>query len=307
MLNLDLTRFKRESIARLRKEEARYKGVSKIIAFLTPRRPLYLRSASGTYDSGSRYKPSTLRNPFPSPGSYSSSTSRCRRAERSLLPFEDLITPTRRSYTEPTSSSTRTSRSLTTLRRRVKELSATSPSVRRAPISRDKEDPTLMSGGTSSLVNPASNASSLYVRPSPTNDPDARRRADRVTEEDRRTTLEYDLLRRRSPRISSASRGCNAARTYTPEHISLADYTRRPYVVGPKERERRRRDFKAAIKAKRLIDAKELAKEERRATERSRRLSYGDPLVFDLRSPTRSRSPSLNFLASYAVSTIEVL
>ncbi|THW17560.1 hypothetical protein D6D24_03840 [Aureobasidium pullulans] len=307
MLNLDLTRFERESIARLRKEEARYKGVSKIIAFLIPYRPLYLCSASGTHGSGSYYKPSTLRNPFPSPRSYSSSTSRRRRAKRSLLPFKDLVTPTRRSYAKPTSSSTRTSRSLTTLRRRVKELLATLPSVRRVPTSYNKEDPTLISGGASSPVNPTSNASSLYVCPSPTNDPDTRRRADRVTEEDRRTTLEYDLLRYRSPYISSTSRGRNAARTYTPKYISLADRTRRPYVVSPKERKRRRRDFEAAIKAKRLINTKELAKEERRAIERSRYLSRGDPLVFDLRSPTRSRSPLLNFPASYAISTIEVL
>jgi hypothetical protein len=69
MLNLDLPRFERESVARLREEEARYKGVSKIIAFLIPRRPLYTRAASGIYGSGSYYEPSTLYNPFPSPGS----------------------------------------------------------------------------------------------------------------------------------------------------------------------------------------------------------------------------------------------
>jgi hypothetical protein len=69
MLNLDLTRFERESIARLREEEAYYKGVSKTIAFLIPRRPLYTRAASGSYGFSSRYEPSTLRNPFPSPGS----------------------------------------------------------------------------------------------------------------------------------------------------------------------------------------------------------------------------------------------
>ncbi|THW31201.1 hypothetical protein D6D21_10755 [Aureobasidium pullulans] len=194
ILNSDLTRFERESIARLREEEARYKG-------------------------------------------------------------------------------------LTTLRRYVKELSAALPSVRRAPTSRNKEDPTLMSGGASSPVNPASNASSPY----------------------------YNLLRRRSPRLGSTSRGRNAARTYTPKYISLANYTRRLYVVGPKERKRRRRDFKAATKAKRLIDAKELVKEERRAAERSRYLSYSDPPIFNLRSPSRSRSPSPNFLASYAISAIEIL
>ncbi|THY84154.1 hypothetical protein D6C92_09385 [Aureobasidium pullulans] len=247
------------------------------------------------YGSGSRYKPSTLRNPFPGPGSYSSSTSRRRYAERSLLPFKDLVTPTHRSRAKPASSSTRTLRSLTVLRRRVKELLATSPSVRCVPTSRNKEDPTLMSRGAGSPVNPTSNASSLYVRPSPTNDPNARRRADRATEEDRLTTLERNY------------RGRNAARIYTPEHISLADRTRRPYVVGPKERKRRRCDFEAATKAKRLINTKELVEEERRAIERSRYLSRGDPLVFDLRSPSRSRSPLLNFLASYAVSTIEVL
>ncbi|THZ56187.1 hypothetical protein D6C85_10637 [Aureobasidium pullulans] len=164
-----------------------------------------------------------------------------------------------------------------------------------------------MSRGTSSLVNPTSNASSLYVRPSPTNDLNARRRADRVAEEDYRTTLEYNLLRRRSLYLSSTSRGRNAARTYTPKHISLADRTYYPYVVGPKERERRRRNFEAATKAKRLINAKELVKEERRATERSRCLSRSDPPIFNLRSRSRSRLPLPNFLASYAVSTIEIL
>ena len=92
-----------------------------------------------------------------------------------------------------------------------------------------------------------------------------------------------------------------------PKYISLANYTRRPYVVGPKERKRRYRDFKAATTANRLIDAKELVKEERRAIERSRRLSYGDLPIFDLRLPSRSRSPLLNFLASYAVSAIKIL
>ncbi|THW98967.1 hypothetical protein D6D13_10399 [Aureobasidium pullulans] len=295
MSNLDLTRFKRESVARLREEEARYKGVSKTIAFLTPYRPPYLRSASGTYGSSSRYEPGTPRNLFPGPGSYSSSTSRRRRADRSLSPFEDLITPTRRSRAAPTSSPTRSSRSLTALRRRVKELSAASPSVRRAPVSHNKDNPTLMSGGASSLVNPSSNASSLYVRPSPTNDPNARRRADRAAEEDRRTALLRNY------------RGRDAARTYTPEYISLADRTRRPYVVGPKERERRRRDFEAATKAKRLVDAVELVKEERRATKRGRRLSRSNPLVFNLSSPSRSRSPSPNFPPSYAVGTVKVL
>jgi hypothetical protein len=47
-----------------------------------------------------------------------------------------------------------------------------------------------MSRGTSGLVNPTSNASLPYVRPSPTNDLNARRRADRAIEEDRLTTLE---------------------------------------------------------------------------------------------------------------------
>ncbi|THY37947.1 hypothetical protein D6C97_10563 [Aureobasidium pullulans] len=157
MLNLDLTRFERESIARLREEEAYYKGVSKTIAFLIPRRPLYLRAASGSYGFSSYYDP---------------------------------ITPTRYSYAEPTSRSTYTSRSLTTLRRRVKELLATLPSVRRIPTSRDKEDPTLMSGGASGPVTPTLNASSPYVRPSPTNDVKARRRADRAIEEDRLIALE---------------------------------------------------------------------------------------------------------------------
>ncbi|CAD0042278.1 unnamed protein product, partial [Aureobasidium pullulans] len=163
MLNLDLIRFERESVARLREEKARYKGVSKTIAFLIPRRPTYTRSASGAYGFSSRYKPSTLRNPFPSPRSY---------------------------YAEPTSRSTRTSRSLTALRCRVKELSAALPSVRRIPTSRDKEDSTLMSRGASGLVNPTLNASLPYVRPGPTNDLNTRRRADRATEEDRLATLE---------------------------------------------------------------------------------------------------------------------
>jgi hypothetical protein len=47
-----------------------------------------------------------------------------------------------------------------------------------------------MSGGAGGPVNPTLNASSPYVRPSPTNDLDARRRADRATEEDRLATLE---------------------------------------------------------------------------------------------------------------------
>ncbi|THW26053.1 hypothetical protein D6D22_10814 [Aureobasidium pullulans] len=118
---------------------------------------------------------------------------------------------------------------------------------------------------------------------------------------------EYNLLRYRSLRLNSTSYGRNAARTYTPEHISLANYTRRPYIVGLEERKRRRRNFKAATKAKRLIDTKELVKEERRATERSYYLSYSDLPIFDLYSPSYLRSPSLNFLASYAVSTIKVL
>ncbi|THX19277.1 hypothetical protein D6D11_10771, partial [Aureobasidium pullulans] len=193
----------------------------------------------------------------------------------------DLVTPTYRSRAEPTSRSTYTSRSLTTLRRRVKELSATLPSVRRIPSSRNKEDPTLMSRGTSRLVNPTSNASSPY--------------------------REYDLLRYRSPYLDSTSYSRNAARTYTPKHILLANRTRRPYAVGPKERERRRRNFKATTKAKRLIDTKELVKEERRAVERSRRLSYSDLPIFDLRSPSRSRSPLPNFPASYAISAIKIL
>ncbi|THY27742.1 hypothetical protein D6C99_10599 [Aureobasidium pullulans] len=117
----------------------------------------------------------------------------------------------------------------------------------------------------------------------------------------------YNLLRRRSPYLGSSSYGRNAAYTYTPKHISLANYTRRPYVVGPKERERRRYDFEAATKAKRLINTKELVKEERRVTERSCRLSRGNLPIFNLRSPSRSRLPLLNFLASYAVSAIKVL
>lgn len=134
-----LIRFERGSAARLREEEARHEGVSETIAFLTPRRPPHLRSASGTHGSGSRYEPGTPRNPFPGPGSQyrrrhevpvsvhtspdvllngalvasaermhrireelltpsrprqpdfgGGSTSRRRRAERSLSPFEDL-------------------------------------------------------------------------------------------------------------------------------------------------------------------------------------------------------------------------
>ncbi|THX67083.1 hypothetical protein D6D04_10865 [Aureobasidium pullulans] len=92
-----------------------------------------------------------------------------------------------------------------------------------------------------------------------------------------------------------------------PYHILLTDRTRRLYAISPKERKRRRRDFEAATKAKRLIDTKELVKEERYATERSYYLSYGDPPIFNLRLPSYLRSPSLNFLASYAVSTIKVL
>ncbi|THW81627.1 hypothetical protein D6D15_10578 [Aureobasidium pullulans] len=197
-----------------------------------------------------------------------------------------MLTLTRRSRAKPASSSTRTSYSLTTLRRRVKELSAALPSVRRVPTSRNKEDPTLMSRGAGSPVNPASNASSPYTR---------------------RPRYGGGLPYYPREKLASTSRGRNAARTYTPEYISLANYTRRLYVVGPKERKRRRRDFKAATKAKRLIDAEELVKEERRAAERSRYLSRSDPPIFDLRSPSRLRSPSPNFLASYAISAIETL
>ncbi|THX23435.1 hypothetical protein D6D10_10318 [Aureobasidium pullulans] len=372
MSNSDLTRFERESAARLREEEARHEGVSETIAFLTPRRPPHTRSASGAHGFGSRYEPGTPRNPFPGPGSQhrrrheapvsihtspdallngalvasaermhrmreelltpsrprqpdfgGGSTSRRRRADRSLSPFQDLVTPTRRSRAEPASRSARTSRSvrfdetpleeqLAALRRRVEELSATSPSVRRTPAFRDEEDPTLMSGGAGGPVNPALNAGSPYVRPGPTNDLDARRRADRAAEEDRLAALErnqreYDLLRSRSPRLGSAGRGRDAARTHTPEHISLADRTRRPYAVGPEEREQRRRDFEAAAEAERLVDAEELVEEERRAAERGRRLSRGDPPVFDLRSPSRSRSPSPNFPAGHPVGAVEVL
>ncbi|THX36577.1 hypothetical protein D6D10_06548 [Aureobasidium pullulans] len=109
-----------------------------------------------------------------------------------------------------------------------------------------------MSGGAGSPVNPSSNASSPY---------------------------EYDLLLRRSPRVGSASRGRDVAPTYTPEHISLADRTRRPYAVGPKECERRCREFEAATKAKRLVEAAELVEEERRTAKRGRRLSRGDPPI----------------------------
>jgi hypothetical protein len=47
-----------------------------------------------------------------------------------------------------------------------------------------------MSRGTGGLVNPTSNAGSPYVYPGSTNDLNARKRADRATEEDRLTTLE---------------------------------------------------------------------------------------------------------------------
>ncbi|THV79020.1 hypothetical protein D6D26_10490 [Aureobasidium pullulans] len=47
-----------------------------------------------------------------------------------------------------------------------------------------------MSRGASGLVNPTLNASLPYVRPGPTNDLNARRRADRAIEEDRLATLE---------------------------------------------------------------------------------------------------------------------
>ncbi|THW62727.1 hypothetical protein D6D25_02258 [Aureobasidium pullulans] len=131
---------------------------------------------------------------------------------------------------------------LAALRLRVEELSAISPSTRRAPGSHEEEDPTMMSGGVGGPVNPSANAGSPYVRSGPTNDPVARRRADRAAEEDRRLALlrnqeEYDLLHARSPRVGSAARGR--------DHVSLADRTRRPYAVGPAERERRRREFDA--------------------------------------------------------------
>ncbi|TIA48246.1 hypothetical protein D6C79_04207 [Aureobasidium pullulans] len=65
---------------------------------------------------------------------------------------------------------------LAALRRRVEELSAISPSTRRAPGSHEEEDPTMMSGGAGGPVNPSANAGS------PT-------RADRAAEEDRRLAL----------------------------------------------------------------------------------------------------------------------
>ncbi|THW81415.1 hypothetical protein D6D15_10620 [Aureobasidium pullulans] len=171
--------------------------------------------------------------------------------------------------------------SLTALRYRVKELSATSPSVRYIPTSYNKEDPTLMSRGAGGLVNLTLNASSPYTR-----------------------RLRYGGELPRYPREKLAR---NAAYTYTPEHISLANRTRYLYVVSPKERKRRRRDFEATTKAKRLIDAKELVKEERRAIERSRYLSYSDLPIFDLRSPSYLRLPLPNFRTSYAVSAIKIL
>ncbi|CAD0050677.1 unnamed protein product, partial [Aureobasidium pullulans] len=242
MLNLDLTRFERESVARLREEEARYKGYRR-----------RYKAPISIYTS-----PDALLN-----GALIASAERMYR----ILALNLLLVLL-----------------LTTLRRRVKELSATLPSVRRIPTFRDKEDPTLMSGGAGGPVTPTLNASSPIF-----------------------ALREYDLLYYRSPRLDSTSRGRNAARTYTPEHILLANRTRRLYAVSPKERKQRRRNFEATTKAKRLINAEELIEEERRATERSRRLSYGDPPIFDLRSPSRSRSPSPNFLASHPVSAIKVL
>ncbi|KEQ81402.1 hypothetical protein M438DRAFT_338177 [Aureobasidium pullulans EXF-150] len=110
---------------------------------------------------------------------------------------------------------------LAALRLRVEELSAISPSTRRAPGSHEEEDPTMMSGGVGGPVNPSANAGSPYVRSGPTNDPVARRRADRAAEEDRRLALlrnqeEYDLLHARSPRVGSAARGRDVAPTHTP-------------------------------------------------------------------------------------------
>ncbi|THX10595.1 hypothetical protein D6D17_03844 [Aureobasidium pullulans] len=110
---------------------------------------------------------------------------------------------------------------LAALSLRVEELSAISPSTRRAPGSHEEEDPTMMSGGVGGPVNPSANAGSPYVRSGPTNDPVARRRADRAAEEDRRLALlrnqeEYDLLHARSPRVGSAARGRDVAPTHTP-------------------------------------------------------------------------------------------
>ncbi|CAD0055660.1 unnamed protein product [Aureobasidium pullulans] len=78
-----------------------------------------------------------------------------------------------------------------------------------------------MSGGVGGPVNPSANAGSPYVCSGPTNDPVARRRADRAAEEDRRLALlrnqeEYDLLHARSPRVGSAARGRDVAPTHTP-------------------------------------------------------------------------------------------
>ncbi|THZ11983.1 hypothetical protein D6C91_08836 [Aureobasidium pullulans] len=156
------------------------------------------------------FTPSRPRQPDVGRGS----TTRRRREERSLSPFGDLVTPTRRSRAAPASGSARASRSIAALQRRVEELSAASPSTRRAPASHEVEDPTVMAGGVSGLVLPSANAGSPYVRSGATNDPVARMRADRAAEEDRRLALlrnqeEYDLLHSRSPRRRAGS----AART----------------------------------------------------------------------------------------------
>ncbi|THW98354.1 hypothetical protein D6D13_10642 [Aureobasidium pullulans] len=71
MSNLDLTRFKRESVAPLREEEARYKGVSKTIAFLIPC-PRLSRSNPLVFNLSS---PSRSRSPSPNfPPSYAVGT-----------------------------------------------------------------------------------------------------------------------------------------------------------------------------------------------------------------------------------------
>ncbi|TIA42472.1 hypothetical protein D6C79_07022 [Aureobasidium pullulans] len=131
-----------------------------------------------------------------------------------------------------------------------------SPSTRSAPAQHDDDDPTMMSGGLSGSAPASAAAGSPYVRAGPTDDPVARRRADRLAEDDRLASLrrneeEHDLL----SGASSARRRRDTATPRSPERMPLADRTRRPY--GPCSEERRRRERQADEAAPRAAEEAE--------------------------------------------------
>ncbi|THZ14680.1 hypothetical protein D6C91_07182 [Aureobasidium pullulans] len=175
--------------------------------------------------------------------------------------FQDLHNNGARSFARRPASarSTRSARSV-----RFQDevpLADQSPSTRSAPAQHDDDDPTMMSGGLSGFAPASAAAGSPYVRAGPTDDPVARRRADRLAEEDRLASLrrneeEYDLL----SGASSARRRRDTATPRSLERISLADRTRRPY--GPVSEERRRRERPADEAAQRAAEDAEEAEEE---------------------------------------------